>query len=205
MSAAAVGMPAGNAYDKDASRNPVARRLVSRFRADLDELWQRAAPASVLDVGCGDGALAWRWANRLGDRRVVAVDRDDPGLRAAWAARRRANLAFRAGDASRLEFGADEFDMAAAVEVLEHVADPDAALAELCRVARRWLLVSVPREPLWRALNVARGAYLAEFGDTPGHLHHWSRRAFTALVSRYGAVAAARSPLPWTMLLVRVG
>jgi hypothetical protein len=75
----------------------------------------------------------------------------------------------------------------------------------MARVARRHLLVSVPREPLWRALNMARGAYLREFGNTPGHLNHWSRRSFEALLGRYGQVQEARSPFPWTMLLVRVG
>jgi hypothetical protein len=65
--------------------------------------------------------------------------------------------------------------------------------------------VSVPREPLWRALNVARGAYLAQLGNTPGHVNHWSKRAFVSLLGRYGEVVEARSPFPWTMLLVRVG
>ena len=68
----------------------------------------------------------------------------------------------------------------------------------------RFLLVSVPREPLWRALNMARGAYLKDLGNTPGHLNHWSKRGFVQLLSRYGNVVEARSPFPWTMLLVRL-
>jgi hypothetical protein len=74
----------------------------------------------------------------------------------------------------------------------------------MARVAGRWLIVSVPREPLWRALNVARGAYLRELGNTPGHLNHWSRGAFVGLLGGYGQVVEIRSPFPWTMLLVRV-
>ena len=74
----------------------------------------------------------------------------------------------------------------------------------MARVASRWLLVSVPREPLWRGLNMARGAYLKDLGNTPGHVNHWSRRAFVAECSRVGAVAEVRSPFPWTMLLVRL-
>ena len=66
------------------------------------------------------------------------------------------------------------------------------------------LLVSVPREPLWRALNMARGAYLTDLGNTPGHVNHWSRRGFEALLSRHGEVVETRSPFPWTMTLVRV-
>jgi hypothetical protein len=72
-------------------------------------------------------------------------------------------------------------------------------------VARRHLLVSVPREPLWRALNMARGAYWRSLGNTPGHVNHWSKPGFVELLERYGTVEDARSPFPWTMLLVRVG
>jgi ubiquinone/menaquinone biosynthesis C-methylase UbiE len=107
--------------------------------------------------------------------------------------------------AENLPFAAGEFDLATAIEVLEHVPDPEHTLAEMARVASGHLLVSVPREPLWRALNVARGAYLAQLGNTPGHVNHWSKRAFVSLVGRYGEVVEARSPFPWTMLLVRVG
>jgi 2-polyprenyl-3-methyl-5-hydroxy-6-metoxy-1,4-benzoquinol methylase len=149
--------------------------------------------------------LSQRWAQRLDPGPVVGIDLADPKLRAQWAARLGPNLQFRAMRAERLEFGDDEFDLAAATEVLEHVPDPEAIVAEMARVARRHLLVSVPREPLWRALNMARGAYLREFGNTPGHLNHWSRRSFEALLGRYGQVQEARSPFPWTMLLVRVG
>ena len=93
----------------------------------------------------------------------------------------------------------------AATEVLEHVDEPERAVAEMARVAARWLLVSVPHEPLWRALNMARGAYLRELGNTPGHVNHWNRRSFVKLLARHGDVVQTRAPFPWTMLLVRVG
>jgi 2-polyprenyl-3-methyl-5-hydroxy-6-metoxy-1,4-benzoquinol methylase len=200
----AAEVPTGNTYDKYGSSNPLVRRLMTGFDSALDELWERAAPESVLDVGCGEGVVTLRWADRLGEGRIVGIDLDDPGLRAEWRKRTRPNLEFRAEEATRLSFADGEFDMAAAIEVLEHVPEPHATLAEMARVARRWLLVSVPREPLWRGLNVARGAYLRDLGNTPGHLNHWSKRAFVSLLSRYGKVEEARSPLPWTMALVRV-
>jgi SAM-dependent methyltransferase len=103
-----------------------------------------------------------------------------------------------------LPFGDSEFDMLAAVESLEHMADPEGALAEMARCARRHLLVSVPREPLWRALNVARGAHVRRLGDTPGHRHHWSARGLRDLLGRHGVVVATRSPVPWSVALLRV-
>jgi ubiquinone/menaquinone biosynthesis C-methylase UbiE len=198
-------VPTGNTFDKYGSTNPLVRRLMSGFQGALDELFARAAPESVLDVGCGEGVLTYQWAQRLGDAPVVGTDLEDPKLRSEWAIRRRPNLEFRATPVEQLPFGAGEFDLAAAIEVLEHVPDPERAVVEMARVARRHLLVSVPREPLWRALNVARGAYLRELGNTPGHVNHFSKRAFAAMLSRHGRVIEARSPFPWTMLLVRVG
>jgi 2-polyprenyl-3-methyl-5-hydroxy-6-metoxy-1,4-benzoquinol methylase len=198
-------VPTGNTYDKYGSSNPVVKRLMAGFHTTLDELWTRAAPTSVLDVGCGEGVLTAEWAERLGDGRIVGIDLEDPKLRAEWARRARPNLEFRAEEATRLSFADDEFDLAAAIEVLEHVPEPEATLAEMARVARRHLLVSVPREPLWRGLNMARGAYWRELGNTPGHVNHWSKRGFVSLLSRHGAVEQARSPFPWTMLLVRLG
>jgi 2-polyprenyl-3-methyl-5-hydroxy-6-metoxy-1,4-benzoquinol methylase len=204
MSATAE-VPTGNTFDKYGSSNPVVKRLMTGFHSALDELWGQAAPRSILDVGCGEGVLTAEWAERLGDGRIVGIDLDDPELRAEWERRSRPNLEFRVEEATSLSFADDEFDMACAIEVLEHVPEPEATLAEMARVASRHLLVSVPREPLWRGLNVARGAYLRDLGNTPGHVNHWSKRAFVSLLSRYGTVEEARSPFPWTMVLVRIG
>ena len=82
--------------------------------------------------------------------------------------------------------------------------EPEATVAEMARVARRHLLVSVPREPLWRGLNMARGRLPARPRQHAGPREPLVKRAFVSLLSRYGTVEEARSPFPWTMLLVRV-
>ncbi len=201
----AEGTVTGNTYDKYGSTNPVVRRMMENFERTLDELWAKASPASILDVGCGEGVLTHKWARRLGDRRVVGIDLEDPVIQAEWAKRTAPNLEYRIMKAQNLPFADGEFALASAIEVLEHVPDPEHTVAEMARVARGGhLLVSVPREPLWRAMNMARGAYVKDFGNTPGHLNHWSRRGFVQLLSRHGQVVATRSPFPWTMLLVSV-
>jgi SAM-dependent methyltransferase len=198
------GTVTGNTYDKYGSSNPVVRRLMAGFEGTLRELFEQADSQSLLDVGCGEGVLTQQWAQQLGDRRVVGIDLDDPTLQAEWAKRTEPNLEYRVMKAENLPFADGEFDLAAAIEVLEHVPDPEHTVAEMARVAQRWLLVSVPREPLWRGLNMARGAYWKDLGNTPGHVNHWSKRSFVALLSRHGEVVQARSPFPWTMLLVRL-
>lgn len=198
-------VPTGNTFDKYGSTNPVVRRLMAGFESTLAELFAQAEPQSVLDVGCGEGVLTHQWATQLGEKRIVGIDLDDDKLKAEWATRQRPNLEYRTLAAEHMPFADDEFDMACAIEVLEHVPDPAHTVAEMARVARRHLLVSVPREPLWRMLNMARGAYLADLGNTPGHVNHWSKRSFVRLLAQHGEVVEKRSPFPWTMLLVRLG
>jgi SAM-dependent methyltransferase len=199
------GIVTGNTYDKYGSTNPVVRRLMAGFERTLDELFARANPRSLLDVGCGEGVLVHKWAQRLGEnRRVVGIDLEEESIQAGWSERHAANLEYRVMQAEDLPFADGEFDLATAIEVLEHVPDPEHTLVEMARCAERHLLVSVPREPLWRMLNMARGAYWSALGNTPGHLNHWSKRAFVDLLSRHGDVIEVRSPFPWTMLLVRL-
>jgi len=204
VTVSADGVVTGNTYDKYGSENPVVRRLMAGFERDLDDLLDRADPSSLLDVGCGEGVLVHRWATHLQPRRVVGIDLEEESIQAGWAEHQAPNLEYRTMTAEQLPFADGEFDMAAAIEVLEHVPDPVVTLGEMARCAQRHLLVSVPREPLWRALNMARGAYLSKLGNTPGHLNHWSKRSFVRLLARHGEVVQIRSPFPWTMLLVRL-
>jgi 2-polyprenyl-3-methyl-5-hydroxy-6-metoxy-1,4-benzoquinol methylase len=198
------GVVTGNTYDKYGSGNPVVRRLMSAFERNLDELLDRAAPGSLLDVGCGEGVLVHRWAARRPHARMVGIDLEEESIQEGWSRRQAPNLEYRIMEAANLPFGDAEFELASAIEVLEHVPDPEHTVGEMARCARRHLLVSVPREPLWRMLNLARGAYWTALGNTPGHLNHWSRRSFVELLSRHGEVIEVRSPFPWTMLLVRL-
>jgi 2-polyprenyl-3-methyl-5-hydroxy-6-metoxy-1,4-benzoquinol methylase len=198
------GVVTGNTYDKYGSSNPVVRRLMARFEGTLDELFAQAGPRSLLDVGCGEGVLVHKWARRVNGGRVVGIDLEEESIQAGWAERQAPNLEYRVMEAENLPFADGEFDLASAIEVLEHVPDPEHTVSEMARCAQRHLLVSVPREPLWRMLNMARGAYWPDLGNTPGHLNHWSRRSFVSLLSRHGKVVEVRSPFPWTMLLVRL-
>ncbi len=198
------GIVVGNAFDKYNSRNPVVQWMMRGFESALDDLVSTVAPASIHEIGCGEGYWVLRWIGRGIDARgsdfsSVAVDIARRNARDAG----QPGTVFQARDIMELEPGRDSAELLVCCEVLEHVDEPEAALRVLARVARGHLVTSVPREPLWRILNMARGKYLADFGNTPGHLQHWSKRGFVRLVSRYFEVMEVRSPLPWTMLLCR--
>ncbi|CAN5564197.1 hypothetical protein BH20ACT15_BH20ACT15_04550 [soil metagenome] len=194
----------GNVYDKYASTNPVERRLVGGFMAAFDDLVAITGAAEAHEVGCGEGELSARMA-----RAGMRVRGSDAFPETIDDARRRAEvekleIAYEATAVQSLDPAAHAAELVVCCEVLEHLPDPGAALEVLASLARPWLLASVPREPLWRALNVARGSHVRDLGNTPGHLGHWSKRGFLALLGERFEVVAVRSPLPWTMALCRV-
>ena len=194
----------GNVYDKYGSANPIERRLVDGFIGRLLELVERTGATDVHEVGCGEGELARRLAGR-----GLRVRGTDVSPEVIEEARRRAEAAgvvveFRAAPVEELDSARDAAKLVVCCEVMEHLSDPDAALAVVASLANPWAIVSVPREPLWRALNMARLKYLGSLGNTPGHLNHWSRRTFVSFLERRFEVVEVRSPLPWTMALCRV-
>jgi 2-polyprenyl-3-methyl-5-hydroxy-6-metoxy-1,4-benzoquinol methylase len=195
--------PSGNATDKYGSRNPLTRRLLARFLREIDTCAAITAPTSVLDVGCGEGVVTERLAG-IARAPTTGVDLGTAELRETWRRREREGLAFEAGSAYDLRFDDDSVDLVCALEVLEHLERPQDALAELARVARRALLVSVPREPVWRAVHLLALKDVRSLGNTPGHVNHWSSAAFARLVSDYGRVTRVRQPFPWTVVLASV-
>lgn len=195
--------PAGNHYDKYRTANPIARRLMRGFLDAFDALADRVPVSNVLEIGCGEGELSIRLAQRGFRVRACDISFDivEEARRRARAAQ--VDVAFWPQSIESIDVHAESAPLVVCCEVLEHVDDPERAIDILADLAQPYLLASVPREPLWRMLNLARGKYLAALGNTPGHVNHWSRRTFLQLMSRRFEVLQSRSPLPWTMVLCR--
>ena len=196
------GILIGNQIDKSRVGNPIARRLEAGIDAALLTLNDvgQPPPRTVHEVGCGEGRLSRRLRDHLGvpvrasdfSRELVAENqaRLDPGIE--YVVRSIYDLELGGGDGAEL---------IVCCEVLEHVERPREALAALRRLGAPACILSVPREPLWGVLNFARGKYLGAFGNTPGHLNHWSGRSFASFLARGGfVVEQCLQPVPWTMV-----
>jgi SAM-dependent methyltransferase len=194
----------GNVSDKYGTSNPIARRLVAGFMSELDELVERTGAGEAHEVGCGEGELAIRLARR--GLRVRGTDAFPQVLKEASdrAAAAGVEIEFEPTPVERLDPDRHAAELVVCCEVLEHLEDPERALDVLAGLARPWLIASVPREPLWRALNLARLSYVGSLGNTPGHLGHWSKAAFVRFLTSRFEVIEVRTPMPWTMALCRV-
>jgi 2-polyprenyl-3-methyl-5-hydroxy-6-metoxy-1,4-benzoquinol methylase len=96
------------------------------------------------------------------------------------------------------------FDSIVMLEVLEHLENVELALRELTRVSRKYVVISVPHEPVWRILNLIRGKYVKYLGNTPGHINHWNPMTLKSLLSKYGKVKNIYLPLPWIIAVLEV-
>jgi SAM-dependent methyltransferase len=197
------GVVIGNHFDKYGSRNPIVRKLMGGFAGALEGLVARTGARSIHEVGCGEGYWTLHWARkgyavRGSDFSAQVID-----VARTNGARDKSPAEFRVASVYDLAAPPDSAPLVICCEVLEHVEEPRRALERLCEIASPWLIVSVPREPLWRAMNMARGRYWSALGNTPGHIQHWSRASFCKLLADYVEPVEVRSPLPWTMVLCR--
>ena len=193
----------GNHHDKYESSNPAIRFLTRRFLERLDGILDQVAAETprgrVLEVGCGEGLIARRLQQRWAD--VTALDLPDASLRSWW--REHPGPRYVHADASRLPFPDGFFDVVVAVEVMEHLTRPQQGLVEMARVSTGHLVLSVPREPIFRTANMVAGRHVHDWGNPPGHLNHWSTPGFIQFVSQVGGVRAVEKPLPWTVAWAR--
>lgn len=187
----------GNTYDKYGSTNPIEQKMMAGFLRSLDKMLDGVAPTRILEVGVGEGEISERLRQRFPSAQVAGLDLPDDTLAAEWRER---GVAAMFADATALPFADDTFDLVLAIEVLEHVPQPDRALDEIARVSTGPLIASVPFEPIWRMGNMARRRYLRDLGNTPGHVNHWTRWGFKKFVGTRFTVTDTVSPLPWTMV-----
>lgn len=183
--------------------NFVTRRLLGGFFAAVQDSITGLPIGSAVEVGCGEGFSTARLRDML--PAAATLEACDVEQRLVDEARER-NPGIRITRESIYELPREtaSVDAVFVMEVLEHLDEPERALAEVCRVARRWVIATVPREPIWRVMNMARLKYLTALGNTPGHLNHWSAGGFAQFVNTKARVLACRKPLPWTVVLADV-
>ena len=191
----------GNLYDKYTTRNPLYRHLMKNFMRSLGELASVISNNvnSISEIGCGEGYIA-AYLESLRIAPLRACDFSDSVIKRARECNPGSAIEYYTRSIYDLA-ASDRADLLVCCEVLEHLEDPAAGLRKLRETTNRYCILSVPREPVWRALNMMRGKYLSRWGNTPGHVNHWSFGEFRELVAAHFTVIDMRKPFPWSMAL----
>lgn len=193
-------MPAVVLQEKYNTSNPAVRFLLNRFFRRLQTAIAEVAPATVLDAGCGEGEILVRKVLPA-PAQVVSLDLNPRSL---TAARQRAGQRrLVCGSTYQLPFASNSVDAVLCLEVLEHLDQPAKALAELARVARRAVILSVPHEPWFRLGNLARGKYLDHWGNHPEHVQHWNPGTMSALLREEFDTVELFPAFPWIIARCR--
>ena len=173
-----------NAHSRRGAADSAAY-LLAHLRAGMD----------LLDVGCGPASITADLAERVAPGRVVALDAASGALEAARATLRDRGLSEQVevtcGDVMALPFEDASFDVVHAHQVLQHLADPVGALAEMRRVTRPGGIVAVRDavysamtwfpEPAgmeqWRSVYMATARANGGEPDAGSRLLSWARAA----------------------------
>ena len=190
-------------YRKHTSDNPLQKFLIDRFHNRIVELVGELRPQTLLDAGCGEGFVADVLLKRLPALQITGFDVNERSVQLARMRNPRGT--FTTGDIYNIDHPDSSFDVVLSLEVLEHLHEPHRALAELARVARRAVVLSVPHEPFFCLANAARGKNLDVHprGSDPDHRNFWSREAFGRFVDRQMDVMRITGSFPWTICVAR--
>ncbi|MBN8868789.1 MAG: methyltransferase domain-containing protein [Solirubrobacterales bacterium] len=188
-------------YEKFQTGNPVVRRMFGNFFRTVGETVEPLGARTVLDAGCGEGETLERMAGIL-PAEPEGIDLNPESV--AYAKERLPQAQIQVGNLLELPFEESSFDLVLCLEVLEHLPEPGAGLAELARVSGRDIVISVPHEPWFRLGSLARGKYLKTWGNHPEHVNHWNPKSFRTFLEDQVEVVAIRTSAPWIITHCRV-
>lgn len=145
-------------------------------------------PSSLLDIGSGRGAFLWPLLDAFPDLPVTALDLLDFRVADILAVRDGgvSTVTALCGDATRLPFADKSFEVVTLLEVLEHIHDTKRALAEVCRVANRFVVLSVPSKP----------------DNNPEHIHLFDQRTLSELLRAHGMAHIHTDSVPNHLIIV---
>ncbi len=168
--------------NKYTTTNSVYRWHIETFHKHLVALGLSTRPLTILDAGCGEGHLSSAFHNAAPNIQIVGVDASSEAIEFANDSFSGVGH-FSTADIFDLPFDDDSFDLTVCSQVLEHLDDPDKAIAELKRVSARHVLISVPLEPYFKFFNdISR---FVGISPDPGHVQFWTKTSFPRFIDEH--------------------
>lgn len=186
-------------YEKNTTKNPLSKFFLDNFYTVLiDELWA-LKPESILDAGCGEGFTLARLKKARIGKKHEGIEYLDDAIQ--LGKKLHPEITIKKATIYKLPYKANSFDVVLCTEVLEHLEKPEQALLELKRVTKKYLVLSVPNEPLFTIQRILRGKNVLKLGAHPEHIQHWSSSSFKKFIGRHITIQTSRTPLPWTLVV----
>lgn len=194
----------GHKYTEEGS-GFVGSKLLDGYFKNVKKLFELSGVSEgrAIELGCGEGFSTERLRKLLPDS--ITLDASEyVGPLVPLAQAKNPTVKVTEESIYELQHEPETYDLVFLLEVLEHLDYPEQALEQIAKILKPGgkLILGVPREPIWRALNMARGKYLKDLGNTVGHLNHWSSKSLVQFMkTHFGLVLEKKQPLPWTIVL----
>lgn len=184
--------------DNYTTGNPVIKKLQSNFYKNIHAsiLKRKNEISYVLELGAGEGYSTERLISYVGNDKIFMTSdlHFELVLRNSKKSLCANLLVF---DINNPPLVYKKVDIVIALEVLEHIPNPDKSLEEISRLTKKYALISVPFEPWWRIGNILRGAYIKDFGNTPDHVNHWTARSLKIFLLKQFNNVEIKISFPW--------
>lgn len=178
--------------------NWVIQRFLDRVVAEVEA----QVPASVVDLGCGEGIVAERLAALPAPPAYRGLELNPVAL--AEARKRLPGLTFEGADLlKRLPIAGERADLALCLEVVEHLDDPDLGVRRIADWTQRVAIISVPWEPYFRMGNFLRGKYVSRWGNHPEHVQQFGVSSFSKLLRKHFPQVQVETCFPWLIATCR--
>lgn len=187
-------------FVKHTSKNPIQKLLIKNFYSSLISLAKPSKAESILDAGCGEGfTMDKLMKNEIG-KTIEGIEYSKDAI--TFGKKLFPNLNFRQGSIYELPYQNNSFDLVICTEVFEHLEKPAKALKEILRVSKKYLIISVPNEPVFMLSNFLRGKNLLKLGNDPDHINHWNPLSLKKYLEKNGLkIKKVRLPFPWITIL----
>jgi len=183
-------------------KNLSKKWLIDRYcGGDIDKLteWLEGGRKIILDAGCGEGFYIHYLAKNYPlSLNITGIDSSFESLSLAKKLNPKQN--FIQGNIYRIPYKNKSFDLVLCLEVLEHLEGVGSALTELCRVARRYCLLSIPQEPYFSICRLLGGKNILRLGRHPQHLHQFQAKKMIKMLEDYFLVKKTVNSFPWIFI-----
>jgi 2-polyprenyl-3-methyl-5-hydroxy-6-metoxy-1,4-benzoquinol methylase len=187
--------------EKHTNQNPISQFFLNNFKQLLLEQIKQLKPESILDVGAGEGFTLEMIRLSKVTKKIEGIEYMDEAINLGKKINPKVKI--KKGDIYKLPYKTNSFDLIICTEVLEHLENPKKALTELKRVAKKYIILSVPNEPLFTFQRIMRGKNILKFGAHPEHIQHWSTEKFERFVAKQIKIIDLKTPLPWIMVTAK--
>jgi len=169
----------GNHFDKYSSKNFFVKIIMANYKKNLTNFVNKFDSKNFFDIGCGDGY----WMNYYHQKGFL-VSGGDHSKKQLKIIKKKYNFNGYEIDIYNSNFvyemnkilKNEKINNILFNEVLEHLYKPNDILKKISELNFQKMIITVPNEPIWRILNILRLKYLKDFGNTPGHVNHFSKK-----------------------------